>query len=184
MYAVHMNARLGNQGGDHLGGRVPFFHRLTGDGPDETFARDAEMQGASQGEKAGNARHDVEGMFRGLAEAYARVKANALLGQPGFYQGIHARADATMIMVSHSMTDVIRLCNRIVVINQGELALDGAPSEVFAQGDALRAMGLDTPPCAKLREALASQGFSLPDDAYAIDSIRGAILQNFGLEGK
>jgi len=108
---------------------------------------------------------------RGREEILSLVKA------------IHAGGGVTMIMVSHSMTDVVRLCKRILVMNKGEIALEGTPAEVFTQGELLRSIGLDLPPCAQLKVALAAKGFYMPDDAYELASIRDAILSNFGRKG-
>jgi energy-coupling factor transport system ATP-binding protein len=86
---------------------------------------------------------------------------------------------ATMIMVSHSMTDVARLCERVIVMNRGALAFDDKPEEVFQRGEELRKMGLDTPICARLRDILSERGFDIPRDAYKIETIRAAIRDNF-----
>ena len=85
---------------------------------------------------------------------------------------------ATMIMVSHSMTDVAKLCGRILVMNRGSLALDGTPADIFQRGEELRAMGLDTPVCARLKDALIGRGFDIPRDAYTIEAIHAAIRVN------
>ena len=85
---------------------------------------------------------------------------------------------ATMIMVSHSMTDVAKLCGRILVMNRGSLAFYGTPSDVFQRGEELRKIGLDTPVCAQLKDALIERGFDIPRDAYKIEAIRAAIRVN------
>ena len=54
----------------------------------------------------------------------------------------HARGGVTVIMVSHSMDDVARMCSRIIVMNHGKVAFDAPPAQVFAHGDELAAMGL------------------------------------------
>ena len=53
--------------------------------------------------------------------------------------------NATIIMVSHSMTDVAKLAQRIFVMNQSRLAMEGTPEEVFARAEELMEMGLDVP---------------------------------------
>ena len=53
--------------------------------------------------------------------------------------------NATIMMVSHSMTDVARLTDRLLVMNDGKLAMDGAPAEIFRHAQKLLDMGLDIP---------------------------------------
>ena len=64
--------------------------------------------------------------------------------------------NAAVMMVSHSMSDVARLTDRILVMNHSRLVMDGTPSEVFAHADELLEMGLDVPDvtrvCMRLRE--------------------------------
>lgn len=88
---------------------------------------------------------------------------------------IHAEG-TTLIMVSHSMTDVSLLCSRILVMNHARLALDGTPEQVFADGGALRNAGLELPPCAVLAEKLRSAGWgTIPAGAYTKETLADAI---------
>ncbi|MBE5767031.1 MAG: energy-coupling factor transporter ATPase [Clostridiales bacterium] len=90
----------------------------------------------------------------------------------------HARGGVTVIMVSHSMDDVARLCSRIIVMNRGVVALDGTPREVFAHGDELKAMGLGVPACAELSNRLRQKGFCIPDGVFSPDELAEAIRNN------
>ncbi len=83
----------------------------------------------------------------------------------------------TVIMVSHSMDDVATLCNRILVMNGGRLEMDAAPAEVFRQGDRLRAMHLDLPSAARLRDKLNADGFDLPADVFTVERIAEELLK-------
>ena len=83
----------------------------------------------------------------------------------------------TVIMVSHSMDDVATLCNRILVMNGGRLEMDAAPAEVFRQGERLRAMHLDLPGAARLRDKLNADGFDLPADVFPVDPIAEELLK-------
>ena len=58
---------------------------------------------------------------------------------------LHEENNITVILVSHSMDDVARYAGRILVMNQGELVLDGEPQKVFRYRDELRTIGLDVP---------------------------------------
>lgn len=69
-------------------------------------------------------------------------------------------------MVSHSMDDLARLSDRILVLNKGEVFALGTPAEVFARGDELRDVGLDVPAAQRMAEGLRGEGFALARDLY------------------
>ena len=92
-------------------------------------------------------------------------------------RGIH-ESGVTVVMVSHSMDDVGRLCDRLVVLEHGRVAFTGTPAEVFVHADELRAIGLDVPECAKLAAVLRRKGFEIPMDAYSQADLVDAILKN------
>ena len=93
-------------------------------------------------------------------------------------------AGTTVVMVSHSMDDVGRLCDRLIVLEHGHVAFTGTPAEVFRHGDELRAIGLDVPECARLAAVLREKGFSLPEDIYSYDDVRSALLKMLKGEGE
>ena len=97
---------------------------------------------------------------------------------------IHKEGGVTLIMVSHSMTDVSRLCSRILVMNHSRLVMDGTPDEVFRNGDTLLEAGLSLPPCAELAERLRGAGFRIPAEAYRPETLTKAILDSLGRSGK
>ena len=66
--------------------------------------------------------------------------------------------NATIMMVSHSMSDVARLTERLLVMNDSKLALDGTPDEVFGHAEELLEMGLDIPELTRLFLKLTQQG--------------------------
>ena len=96
---------------------------------------------------------------------------------------IHENGARTLIMVSHSMTDVSRLCSRILVLSHGSLVADGTPREVFSDTTAIREAGLELPECARLAERLREEGFPVPPGAFTREDVKRAILQAFGKEG-
>lgn len=96
---------------------------------------------------------------------------------------IHENGARTLIMVSHSMTDVSRLCSRILVLSHGSLVADGTPREVFSDTAAIREAGLELPECARLAERLREAGFPVPSGAFTREDVKRAILQAFGKEG-
>lgn len=93
-------------------------------------------------------------------------------------------AGTTVVMVSHSMDDVGRLCDRLIVLEHGRVAFTGTPAEVFRHGDELRAIGLDVPECARLAALLREKGFALPEDIYSYDDVRAALLKALKGEGE
>ena len=95
---------------------------------------------------------------------------------------IHENGARTLIMVSHSMTDVSRLCSRILVLSHGSLVADGTPKEVFSDTTAIREAGLELPECARLAERLREEGFPVPPGAFTREDVKRAILQAFGKE--
>ena len=70
--------------------------------------------------------------------------------------------NATVMMVSHSMTDVARLTDRLLVMNGAKLAMDGTPEDVFARADALLEMGLDIPEITRVFLHLQKLGLRVP----------------------
>ena len=96
---------------------------------------------------------------------------------------IHA-SGVTVVMVSHSMDDVGRLCDRLFVLDHGHIAFSGTPAEVFVHGDELRRIGLDVPECAKLANLLREKGFDVPEGVYSMEDVKAAILKNLHGEGR
>ena len=98
----------------------------------------------------------------------------------GLMKDIHA-GGTTLVMVSHSMTDVSRLCSRILVMNRARLTLDGSPADVFADAQRIREAGLTLPLCAVLAERLRAAGFAgIPREAYTQETLTRAILNALG----
>ena len=90
----------------------------------------------------------------------------------------------TVVMVSHSMDDVGRLCDRLYVLNKGEIAYSGTPAEVFLHDERLHDIGLDVPECAKLARRLRKDGFDIPEDIYRPEDVCDAILANLRKGGE
>ena len=84
-------------------------------------------------------------------------------------------AGTTIVMVSHSMDDVASLAERVIVMNRGEVFMDGAPREVFSRGEELRGIGLDVPQAVQLAGKLRERGFAIPEGIYREEEIKAAI---------
>ena len=102
----------------------------------------------------------------------------------GLIKKLHEEAGTTIVMVSHSMDDVASLAERVIVMNHGEVAMDGAPRDVFSCGEELRGMGLDVPQAVQLAGKLRERGFDIPEGIYRVEEIREAILAIAGKEAK
>ena len=99
-------------------------------------------------------------------------------------KGLHRESGATIVMVSHSMDDVAALAERVIVMNHGKVAMDGAPREVFSRGEELRAIGLDVPQAVELAQKLREKGFDVPEGIYKIEEVRAAVEAIVGKGGR
>ena len=102
----------------------------------------------------------------------------------GLINGLHKESGTTIVMVSHSMDDVASLAERVIVMNKGEVAMDGTPREVFARGNELREIGLDVPQAVELAQRLREKGFDIPEGVYRMEEMREVILKLVGKGGR
>lgn len=80
-----------------------------------------------------------------------------------------ARTRGTVIIVSHSMEDMARVCDNIAVMERGRLLTSGSAREIFASADTLTSTGLDIPEISKLMLRLREAGISIGDIPYTVD---------------
>lgn len=73
----------------------------------------------------------------------------------------------TVILIEQTVALLAEYCDRVVVINQGRIALDGTPTDVFSHGETLRAIGVDTPRTVRISNSLAEAGLA-PNDSPAL----------------
>lgn len=85
---------------------------------------------------------------------------------------IHDKYKMTTILVSHSMEDMARLADKLIVMNNGEIELLGTPREVFKQVEKLENIGLGVPQITYLARELRSKGIDLPADILTIDEAK------------
>ena len=86
----------------------------------------------------------------------------------------------SVVMASHNMDDLARLSDRILVLNAGGVFSLGTPEEVFADGEALRRIGLDVPPAQRMANELRDAGFRLPGTLYDIASLADDLAPQLG----
>ena len=81
---------------------------------------------------------------------------------------MHEKRKITVILVSHSMEDVAKLVDRIVVLAKGKIAVTGTPKEVFAQTEKLESIGLAAPQISYVFSELIQRGYDVPSDVYTV----------------
>ena len=92
---------------------------------------------------------------------------------------LHKETGMTVILVSHSMEDVARYVERIIVMNHGEKMLDGTPQEVFRYYKELEQVGLAAPQVTYVMHELKERGFDLSPDATTIKEAADEIMRSF-----
>ena len=83
---------------------------------------------------------------------------------------------ATVIIVSHSMEEIAKHCDKILVLNRGTLHRFGTPSEIFSESDSLAKLGLEAPQISRLCSIIRSHGVDLPKDIYTVEEACAALL--------
>ena len=83
----------------------------------------------------------------------------------------------TVILVSHSMEDVARLVDRIIVMHKGKVAMTGTPREIFSHPMELEQMGLAAPQVSYVFAKLKEKGYDVPTDIYTVEEARDALLK-------
>ena len=95
----------------------------------------------------------------------------------------HKAQNATIIMVSHSMEEMARTVDRLVVVNDGTIALEGAPSQVFQHGQELEDMGLGIPQMTRVFNRLKAMGVDVGSSVYTVEQAKRAILDAVSKKG-
>lgn len=91
---------------------------------------------------------------------------------------LHEENNITVILVSHSMDDVARYAGRILVMNQGELVLDGEPQKVFRYRDELRKIGLDVPQSTNILYELRDRGMAVGTEGITPEQVAECIADS------
>ena len=78
---------------------------------------------------------------------------------------IKENKETTVILVSHNMDDIARLCSKVLVMDQGRLVLCGSPREVFSRPELLKSIGLGIPEASELLEQMRSLGAKIEENA-------------------
>lgn len=98
----------------------------------------------------------------------------------GNIRDYHRAKNATIIIVSHSMEEMARTADRLVVVHDGRLPFSGTPREVFAHGAELETMGLGVPQITRVFQRLANLGLDIDPTIYTVAQAKEAILSRLG----
>lgn len=90
---------------------------------------------------------------------------------------LHKVRGITIILVSHSMEDIAKYVERLIVMNHGEVAFDDTPKEVFSHYRELEAMGLAAPQITYIMHALKEKGLDVDTEATTVEEARESILK-------
>ena len=104
-----------------------------------------------------------------------------ILGQIKHY---HEETGSTVLLVSHSMEDVARFAQKILVMNKGEVFCYDTPPAVFARADEIAAIGLSVPQITKVFSMLRSRGIDIRGDVYTIECAMKTINEYLAAKGK
>ena len=104
-------------------------------------------------------------------------------GREDIFRGLdryRRESSATVIVVSHSMEDMARYCDRLVVMNDGKIYMEGTKEEVFGEAEKLMQIGLGVPEVTRLVARLREGGMPLSPEIYTVDAAKEALLALLG----
>ncbi len=92
---------------------------------------------------------------------------------------LHENGHMSILLVSHSMEDIAKMAQRVLIIKGGSITREGTPDEIFGLGDELKNYGLDVPQITKLVNRLKESGLSIPENIYTVSKAEQEILKLF-----
>ncbi|MEY8416447.1 energy-coupling factor transporter ATPase [Tissierella praeacuta] len=95
----------------------------------------------------------------------------------GEIQKLYQKGGITIILVSHSMEDVAKLVDRILVMHKGKLQMDGSTREIFRKAEELESLGLGIPQITKFMKKFKEKGNDVKDDVLTVDEAKEEILK-------
>ncbi len=105
---------------------------------------------------------------------------DAILAQ---IQAYHRAKGAAVVLVSHSMEEIARNVDRIVVLSDGKVYMEGTPKQVFARAHELEQVGLDVPQVTKVAAALKARGLDIDTAVYTVEALEQKLLSLKGGAG-
>lgn len=95
----------------------------------------------------------------------------------------HKQRGNTIFLVSHSMEDIAKTADRILVMNKGRAVMFDETKKVFSKGDELEKMGLRVPQVTKIMARLKSEGYPVPDGVLTVEQALSELLALIGKKG-
>lgn len=86
------------------------------------------------------------------------------------------REGITVVLITHFMEEAVR-ADRVIIMNEGKILLDGTPAEVFSQGALIKSVNLDVPPIVELADELRAVGISVPDEIITEEKMVAYVCQ-------
>lgn len=86
------------------------------------------------------------------------------------------REGITVVLITHFMEEAVR-ADRVIIMNEGKILLDGTPAEVFSQGALIKSVNLDVPPIVELADELRAIGISVPDEIITEEKMVAYVCQ-------
>lgn len=93
---------------------------------------------------------------------------------------LHEETGNTILLVSHSMEDVAKLVQRVIVMNKGSVEMDGTPREVFSQAARLEQIGLSAPQITYLMKKLKKKYGNINDNIYTVEEAKEELIKFLG----
>jgi energy-coupling factor transport system ATP-binding protein len=104
------------------------------------------------------------------------------IGRENLFDAIHKykkEQDATVIIISHSMEDLARLCDKLLVLHKGKRIMFDSVDKVFSNYEELQKIGLDVPAVTKVLLQLKKLGINVNTNAYTVEAAAANILPLF-----
>ena len=124
----------------------------------------------------------IAGVIAMAPECIVLDEATAMLDPAGRREVLSAirtlnkERNITVVLITHHMDEAMD-ADRLIVMNDGKLVMDGTPAQVFTQVEALRAMGLAAPDTVELLYGLRQSGMDVPLDALTVDACVDAVCK-------
>lgn len=90
--------------------------------------------------------------------------------------GYHKNSGTTILLVSHSMEDIVKYAEKVLVMNHGKLFCYESTDKVFSKSKELQEIGLDVPQITKLSHLLAEKGIDIGEDVYTVERAKERLL--------
>ena len=126
----------------------------------------------------------IAGVLAMLPECIVLDEATAMLDPMGrrevlnVIEGLHREKDVTVVLITHHMNEAEH-ADRVVVMDDGRIAMDGTPREVFSRAEELRTLGLAAPDTVALLRSLRAAGVDVAADAVTVEDCAEELMKVF-----